>query len=185
MESLLWFVSRGAGLVSLVLLTGAMVLGIANRNRLRIPGVPQFVALGLHRNLAVLSVVFLGVHIGSAVLDGYVPLSWVDAVVPFTSSYQTVLVGLGAIAVDLLLAVAITAGLRRRVGRRTWRTIHFAAYALWPIAMLHGLLMGPDTSTGLFFGVTFACTAAVVIATVWRLGWHHSSGGSTGGARAS
>ena len=101
MEEILWFVSRAAGLVSLLLLTGTVVLGCAHATRASTGRWQRFTLHALHRNLSLLALVFLAVHIASAILDGYVPLQWVDAVVPFVSDYHPVWLGLGAIAFDL------------------------------------------------------------------------------------
>ena len=151
MEEILWFVSRAAGLVSLLMLTGTVVLGCAHATRASTGGWQRFTLHALHRNLSLLALVFLMVHIGSAILDGYVPLQWVDAVVPFISDYHPVWLGLGAIAFDLLLAVLVTSLLRHRLSQRLWRAVHVASYAMWPIAM------------------NGACAAAVAAAVTRRL----------------
>src|SRR6476661_4870318 len=127
MEEILWFVSRGCGLVALLLLTGTVVLGCAHATRASAGAWQRFTLHALHRNLSLLDVVFLAVHILSAIIDGYVPLQWVDAVVPFVSDYHPVWIGLGAIAVDLLIAVIVTSLLRARLSRRVWRTVHVAS----------------------------------------------------------
>src|SRR6478735_84513 len=124
MEEILWFVSRAAGLVSLLMLTGTVVLGCAHATRASTGGWQRFTLHALHRNLSLLAVVFLAVHIVSAISDGYVDLKWVDAVVPFVSGYHPFWLGLGAIAFDLLLAVIITSLLRARLSHRVWRSVH-------------------------------------------------------------
>jgi hypothetical protein len=98
MEEILWFVSRACGLVSLLLLTGTVVLGCAHATRASAGGWRRFTLHALHRNVSLLAVVFLAVHIGSAIIDGYVPLQWIDAVIPFVSDYHPVWLGLGALA---------------------------------------------------------------------------------------
>ncbi|HTW12336.1 MAG TPA: ferric reductase-like transmembrane domain-containing protein, partial [Solirubrobacteraceae bacterium] len=118
-------------MVALVLLTLAVVLGIADVSRLQSERWPRFIVDGVHRRVSMLSVAFVVVHIATTVLDGYVPVGWLDAVIPFRSPYRTVWLGLGAVAFDLLLAVIITSLLRARVGYRSWRAVHWLAYACW------------------------------------------------------
>ena len=129
---------------------------------------PRFVVLGLHRNVALLAVAFLVVHIVTVVLDPYVTINLVDAVVPFGSAYRPLWLGLGALAFDLLLAVVVTSLLRARIGRRTWRAVHWAAYALWPLALVHALGTGTDAMRPWFLVTAAACVLAVFAALAWR-----------------
>jgi sulfoxide reductase heme-binding subunit YedZ len=170
MEEILWFVSRAAGLVSMLMLTGTVVLGCAHATRASTGGWRRFALHALHRNLSLLALVFLAVHIASAILDGYVPLQWVDAVVPFISDYHPFWLGLGAIALDLLIAVLVTSLLRTRLSHRLWRTVHVASYAMWPIAMIHGLgIPGSDSSLTWVIALNGGCAAAVAASVTRRL----------------
>ncbi|MGZ4682179.1 MAG: ferric reductase-like transmembrane domain-containing protein [Acidimicrobiales bacterium] len=185
--SALWYLARGTGLVSIVLLTIVMVLGITEVQRWAREGWPRLVIAGLHKNVSLLVVCFLGVHIASSVLDSFVPISWVAAFVPFTSPYRPLWLGLGAVSFDLLLALVITSLLRGRIGHRAWRTIHWAAYASWPIAFVHGLGTGSDGRVGWVVALDLACLGAVLAAIVWRLavGWERAPGRRAAGALAS
>jgi hypothetical protein len=169
----LWYLTRATGLVSLVLLTFVMVLGIAQIERWAPARHPRFVTTAVHRNASLLAVVFLGVHIGSAVIDTYAPIHLVAAFVPFTSRYRPLWLGLGALAFDLLLALVITSLLRPRISATWWRGVHWAAYACWPVAFVHGLGTGSDGRVGWVQVVDLACLAAMIAAVTWRLavGW--------------
>ncbi len=171
--SLDWYVTRASGMVALVLLTAALVLGIAAIARLRGPGVPRFVIDGIHRTVSLLAVVLLLVHILTSVLDSFAPISLVDAVIPFVGSYRPFWLGLGAVAFDLLLAVAITSLIRQRLGHSTWRGVHWLAYACWPVAILHGFGTGSDVHQTWMLLITIACIGAVLAAVVIRvaIGW--------------
>src|SRR5579862_3085896 len=120
----------------------------------------------LHKNVSLLAVVFLGIHIATTVVDGFAPIGWADAVLPFHSPYRPLWLGLGALATDLLLAVVVTSLLRGRIGYRAWKAVHWAAYACWPVAVLHGMGTGTDTRLGFVLLLYFACLAAVLLA-VW------------------
>lgn len=174
----LWYLTRGTGAVSLILLTLTVALGVANVRRARTSHVPRFVFDAIHRNAALLAVAFLLVHIGTALLDRFAPIRLIDVLVPFGSAYRPVWLGFGALAFDLLLAVVVTSLLRRRLGYRAWRATHWAAYASWPIALIHGLGTGSDTKTTWMLGLTAACVIVVIVAVTARAtaGWPEHSG---------
>lgn len=168
-----WYLTRGTGAVSLVLLTGTAVLGVTNSVRWSPPRTPRFVVQYLHRNVALLSIAFIAVHVATAVIDGFAPIRWLDAVIPFGSAYRPLWLGLGAIAFDVLLAVAVTSLVRARLGYRAWRAVHWTAYGCWALAVFHGLGIGSDAKQPWMLGLVAASVAAVGTATVWRLlvGW--------------
>jgi sulfoxide reductase heme-binding subunit YedZ len=168
-----WYLTRGTGIVALVLLTGSVALGVANVRRLRTDRIPRFVLDSVHRTVSLLAVAFVSVHIVTSLLDGFAPIRLIDVVVPFTGSYRPVWLGFGALAVDLLLAVTITSLLRRRLGYRAWRLTHWAAYASWPVALLHGLGTGSDTKVGWALALTLGCVVVMLVAVVARAtaGW--------------
>jgi methionine sulfoxide reductase heme-binding subunit len=142
MDHALWYASRGTGLVCLLLLSTSVVLGLLGAGRFSSTAWPRFVVAALHRNVSLLIVVFLLVHIATAVVDPYAGIGWLAAVVPFTSSYQPLWLGLGAVALDLLVALIVTSLLRTRINARLWRVVHACAYACWPLAVVHGFAIG-------------------------------------------
>jgi hypothetical protein len=174
----LWFVTRATGLIALVLLTGTVVLGIMTSVRFAGPAWPRFVTVSLHRNLSLLTITFTGLHVLTTVTDPFASISVVSAVVPFTSGYRRIWLGLGAVAFDLLLAVLVTSLLRTRIGPRAWRVVHWAGYACWPVALVHGLGTGTDGAARWVLAITAVCALAVVSAGVWRLavGWPAHAG---------
>jgi hypothetical protein len=165
----LWYLARGTGAVSLVLLTAVVGLGIVAHSRAGGVPIPRFVTTLLHRNLSLLVLVFLAVHIASSVLDPYASIHLVDALVPLVASYRPLWLGLGALAFDLLLALAITSLLRARLGLRWWRGIHWLAYACWPIALVHALGTGSDVRATWFLCLVAASVVTVVASACWRL----------------
>ena len=173
-----WYLTRGSGVVALVLLTISVCLGIATTLRFGGPRLPRFAVAGLHRSVSLLAVVFLGIHVATTVLDAYAPVGWKDAFVPFLSPYRPLWLGLGTVACDLLLAVILTSALRARLGYRLWRATHWLAYASWPLALVHSLGTGSDARTGwmqalalgsaLAVGATLAVRLAVTTAAPGR-----------------
>ncbi|MCC5476407.1 ferric reductase-like transmembrane domain-containing protein [Streptomyces barringtoniae] len=165
----LWYATRAGGTVALVLLTATVALGIAVGGRYTPRRLARFEVSALHRNLAVLTLAFLAVHIVTAILDTFVHLGWLVTVVPFTASYRPLWLGLGTVAFDLLLAVAATSAIRLRMGQRRWKTVHWLAYAAWPVALFHAAGTGTDTRLTLQLALYAACVALVVAAVWWRL----------------
>jgi predicted ferric reductase len=165
----LWYATRAAGLVTLLLLTASVLLGVMTAGRFSSERWPRFLSVGLHRNLSLLVLVFLTLHVGTTVLDTFVSIPIIAVFVPFAASYKTFWLGLGTIASDLLLALLATSLLRNRLGYRSWRWVHWLAYACWPIGLAHGLRIGTDRATAWVFALTVACAAAVAAAASWRL----------------
>jgi sulfoxide reductase heme-binding subunit YedZ len=157
-----------------LLLTAVVILGIATTTRREGQVWPRFLSARLHRNLTLLALVFLELHIATAVLDPFAHLGLSDAVIPFVSSYRPLWLGLGVVAAELVLALAITSALRTRLSYRVWRAVHWLAYACWPLALLHAAGTGSDVRTSWFIVLDGICVGAVFSAVVgWRLvhGW--------------
>lgn len=165
----LWFISRGSGLVLLAAFTAVVVLGTATRLGWAPLGWPRFVAAELHRSLALFAVALLGLHVVTAIADPYVTIGWAATAIPFLSRYRTAAIGLGTLAVDLGGAVLLTSVVRRRLGLRAWRAVHWLAYLAWPAAFAHALSAGPDLHTGWVAAVIWGSAAATVAAAAARL----------------
>jgi predicted ferric reductase len=169
----LWYLTRATGLVALVLLTLSMAFGLLSSVRYQRPAWPRFVTIGLHRNTSLLALAFTLIHIVTTLADSFVPIHVQDVVIPFISAYRPLWLGLGAIAFDLMLALTVTSLLRTRMSYRSWRLVHWTSYLCWPVAVLHGLGTGTDTTARWVLGLTAACVALIAVLTAWRLayGW--------------
>jgi DMSO/TMAO reductase YedYZ heme-binding membrane subunit len=167
--SALWYLTRATGLVTLVLLTASVVIGILQVLRWTPRGSPRFVVVTLHRTISLLVVALLTVHVVTAVLDSFAPIRLLDAVLPFTGGYRPLWLGLGALACDLVIALTVTSLLRRRLGLGAWRAVHWLAYACWPVALVHGWGTGTDARTPWMLAITVACAAVVLGSIAWRL----------------
>ena len=182
-SEMLWFLSRATGVVTVVLFTVVFVMGVLLAGQRRLSPTAQAVTMSMHRTLSLGMVVFLVAHIVSAVVDGFVPIGWFATLIPFTSGYERLWIGLGTLVVDVLLAVIVTSLLRHRVGRRAWRAVHLTTYAAWPVAILHGLEMGTDDQP-LLRALTIACAAAGGAAIAARLVMRNKDAGRRHLARA-
>ena len=154
--------------MALVLLTVVVVLGITARSGRPLLGLPRFAVATVHRNASLLAVFLLAVHAENLLLDPYAQLRALDLLLPFVGVQRPLWLGLGTLAGDVILVLVGVSLLRRRIGVRIWRTVHWTAYAAWPLALLHGLGTGTDAGQ-LWLRVTAAACAAAVLASVgWR-----------------
>src|SRR5215469_409995 len=165
----LWYATRATGLVALLMLTASVLLGLLAAGRLSGERWPRFLTQGLHRNVSLLVVVFLTLHVASTVLDTYTSIPLTAAFLPFTSSYKPGWLSLGAVALDLLVTLIVTSLVRGRLGYRTWRRLHWLAYACWPVAVAHGLGIGTDKSVTWVIALTIACVCCVGAVATWRV----------------
>ncbi len=164
-----WYFGRATGLVALVLLTAVVVLGTLGPLRVKSNAWPRFAIRTVHRDASLLTLLVIAIHVVVLVLDGYVQIPLSAGILPWGSSYMPFWVGIGALSFDLLIAIAVTSLVRRRLGYRTWRFVHWFAYVSWPMAVLHGIVAGSDSSASWALALTIACVATVAAAVVLRL----------------
>jgi len=165
----LWYATRATGLVALLMLTASVLLGLLTAGRFSGERWPRFLTQGLHRNVSLLVLVFLALHVGTTVIDTYTSIPLTAAFVPFASTYKTGWLALGAVACDLLIALVVTSLLRDRLGYLVWRRLHWLAYACWPVAVAHGLGTGTDRSATWVLALTLCCIGGVGVVAAWRI----------------
>ena len=163
-----WYAERAAGIVAYFLLTALVVLGLALSNRVRTRAWPAFAIEDVHRFVGILAGVFIALHVGLIAIDTFVPFSVSQILVPFTASYQPVATGLGTVALELLVAVAITNALRSRLSRSLWRTLHYGGFGVWGAATAHGLLTGSDRRDGWLLALYIVAVTAVLAGLAMR-----------------
>jgi sulfoxide reductase heme-binding subunit YedZ len=180
----LWYVNRGTGAVTMLLLTGSVVLGIGTTVRWKSTFWPRYINAGLHRNVSLMFVCFLAIHVIAAILDPFAKLGLSDALVPFTSSYRPLWLGMGVVAAQVAVAMVLTSAIRGWIGYGVWRLIHWLSYVSWPLALFHGLGTGSDMHAWWFQWLEAACVLSVWVALIsWRLSYAPSSrcaGGAAG-----
>jgi methionine sulfoxide reductase heme-binding subunit len=164
-----WYFGRATGFVALILLTAIIVLGVLGPLRVSTTSWPRFAIRTVHRDMSLLALLVIVVHVVVLLLDGYVHIPLSAAVLPFGSSYQPFWTGMGALAFDLLLAIIVTSLMRRRLGYGTWRFIHWFTYVSWPIAVAHGIGAGSDSSSAWALCLTIVCIAIVAAAVAMRV----------------
>lgn len=165
----LWYISRSAGYVGLILLALIGVLGIMTAGDIRLARGNKFVTPELHRSLSLLAIVVLAIHVGAAIADKYSFIGFKDVFLPFTATYRPVWIGIGAIAVDLGIAVVITSLLRVKMGYRSWKLIHWASYPIFGLSIIHGLGSGTDSALWFSKFVYLVVGGVFILAIIARL----------------
>lgn len=167
MSAASWYFARSAGIVAYLLLSSSVLLGVLMAGRTRFTW-PRFAVEEVHRFLAIVTGVFIGLHGASLLLDTVVPISLAQELVPFASPYRPFAVGLGICAMELVAAVGISNALRPRLAHRTWRRLHYLTLPAWLLASGHGILAGTDAGDPWFAALAGGAIAAVAIAASAR-----------------
>ncbi len=169
----LWYLNRSTGFVILALFTLTTVLGILSTGGKAGKRVPSFVTQAMHRNIALLSMAMLLAHAISAVVDTFVDIRWWQAIIPwYGSTYMPLWLGLGTLALDLVVIVTVTSLLRTRMNHSLWRAIHFLSYLAWAVAVAHGIGIGTDikAATPWAYAIVGGSVLVVLAAVALRLG---------------
>lgn len=165
----LWAYGRASGAVDLLLFALAVVLGILATSGRPFWGLARTTLTRLHRTVSVAALLFLLVHVVTLVLDPFAKLSWLDAVLPFANEANRWGYGLGAVALDLVLVVALSGMLRRTLPHRAFFWMHLGAYVMYPVAVAHVLFSGTDRGSWWILLILSLGLAAVVASFGWRL----------------
>jgi methionine sulfoxide reductase heme-binding subunit len=165
----LWALGRGTGVTALIFLTVSLALGIATRSGRPIGVLPRFAVAQVHLVAALTGTALVASHVALLFFDPYAQLRLVDFVVPFLGAYRPLWLGLGTLAIDVLIVLVASSLLRHRLGVRTFRAIHWISYLMWPIAFAHALGTGTDTGRPWFLAIAGCCAVSVAAALTWRL----------------
>ncbi len=168
-----WILARASGLTAYALLSGSVLAGLTVKSRPLGPRVRAAAVTDLHRFVSMLSLGAVAVHGLTLTLDKTVPLPLAGLFVPGLSSYRPLATGVGVIAAELMLVIYVSFSLRRRIGVRNWRRLHYVTFAVFGGATVHGLAAGSDQWT---FGLYAGSLATVASLTTWRV---ITKGGST------
>jgi methionine sulfoxide reductase heme-binding subunit len=164
-----WILARASGLTAYVLLTLAMLAGLVVKSRPFGGRVRAAAVTDTHRFLTLLGLGAIALHGSALLLDSTVRIRVPALVIPGLSPYRPVATALGVLAAELAVFIVVSFPLRRRIGARLWRRLHWATYGVFAAATVHGLAAGSDTSRQWVFTLYLASVAAVVFATAWRI----------------
>lgn len=163
-----WILARASGLTAYALLTASVLLGLMVKSRPFGKAIRPATATDLHRFVSLLTVGAIAVHAIALVLDKAVPISIQSLFVPGLASYRPLWTGLGVVAAELIVLIIASFSLRRFIGARNWRRLHWATYATFVLATAHGLFAGTDAGRPWATALYAGAIGAVVAATIWR-----------------
>jgi predicted ferric reductase len=164
-----WYIARAGGMTALVLLTISVCLGLALSLRVQSGRWPRFAIEDVHRFAGVLTGAFIAIHGASLLIDGYLPFSLRDLIVPGVAPYRPLWTTLGVVSAELLAALAVANHFRARFSYRFWRRTHHLNFAVWAGAVVHGLTSGTDTGAAWAVALYFACVGSVALLVCARL----------------
>ncbi|MBE7519838.1 MAG: ferric reductase-like transmembrane domain-containing protein [Thermoflexaceae bacterium] len=165
-----WYISRSSGLVAYVLLTLSVVLGLLLSTRSPRPLVPRALAFDLHRFISILTLTMIGVHAGILLFDNYLGFGPAEILLPFASDSEPLLTAVGVVAAWSLVAITASFWLRRHIGPRAWRRLHYLSFASWLLSLVHGFAQGTDTAIP-FVSAIYILSAAIVAGLLtYRIG---------------
>jgi methionine sulfoxide reductase heme-binding subunit len=164
-----WYLARASGIVAVVLLTVAVVLGLTLSGRAKLRYWPRFAVEDVHRFAGLLTGTFISLHVLTLFVDSYMPFSLTQLVVPGTSPYRPLSTALGVVAAELLLALAITNRYRKQFSYRFWRRAHYLNFAVWALALAHGLADGTDRAAPWALALYIVAAATVAGCLAWRM----------------
>ena len=163
-----WILARATGLAAYALLTSSVLAGIVLKARPFGRALRPASVTDLHRFLAFLGLGLVAMHGTALVLDSTVQISPAALLVPGLAPYRPLWTALGAVAAELMLLVYVSFALRRRIGARAWRRLHWFTYAVFGLATAHGLAAGTDSGRPWALALYGAATGAVLGAVGWR-----------------
>ena len=162
-----WYAARAAGVVAYQLVSASVALGLALAGKERFDRWPRFAVEDVHRFAGVLAGTFIALHLFWLAVDSQAHLGIRGLVLPFSASYRPLWTGLGVVAAELLLALAVTNHYRKRISYSLWRRLHYLNFAIWIAATTHGLGAGTDSGSTAFL-LMYAVTTGAIAALAFR-----------------
>ena len=159
-----WYLTRAAGFIAYILLFGSVTLGLLLTTSIP-KGYRRFDVFDIHRFLALLALFVTIFHMFIVLPDQFIGFTLWELLIPFSSPYAQFYMGLGTLAVYLMAIVIGAFYLRPLVPYSAWRTIHYATFAVYAMALVHGLGAGSDTSLTWALGL-YAITGGIVLVLV-------------------
>jgi sulfoxide reductase heme-binding subunit YedZ len=163
-----WILARASGLTAYVLLTLSVLAGLVLKSRPLGARLRAAAVADTHRTLALLGLGFVAVHGVTLVLDSTVTITPLALIVPGLTGYRPLATALGVVAAELMVVIYASFSLRKRLGARTWRRLHWATYGVFALATVHGLAAGTDSPRVGALAVYLGAMGAVAFAATWR-----------------
>ena len=163
-----WLLARASGLTAYGLLTASVLAGLTLKSRPFGRALKPAPTMDVHRFLALLGLGMLVLHGGTLVLDRTLHMPLAGLVVPGASPYRPAAVAVGVVAAELMVLIYVSFALRKRIGPKNWRRLHWATYLVFLLATVHGFTSGTDSTQPWAHDLYLGAVGAVAFATAWR-----------------
>jgi sulfoxide reductase heme-binding subunit YedZ len=163
-----WLLARSSGFTAYVLLTASGLAGLVLKSRPFGRAVRAASVLELHRFIALLALVAVALHGAALVADRTLRMPLAGLLVPGASPYRPLAVAGGVVSAELMALIVVSFPLRRHLGQKTWRRLHWATYVIFALATAHGLFSGSDSAQPWARDIYLGALGALVFATAWR-----------------
>jgi methionine sulfoxide reductase heme-binding subunit len=163
-----WLLARASGWTAYALLTASVLAGLVLKSRPLGRTLKPASVTDTHRFLALLGLGMLAIHGGTLLLDGTIRMPLAGLLVPGSSPYRPPAVAVGVVAAELMVLIYVSFALRRRMGARNWRRLHWATYLVFALATVHGVAAGTDSTQPWAHDLYLGAVGAVAFATAWR-----------------
>jgi DMSO/TMAO reductase YedYZ heme-binding membrane subunit len=167
--SAFWYMARSGGIVAYLLLWLSTVWGLTLSTKITADLVPAPIAYGLHEFLSLGVVLFAVVHAVVLLGDDYIKFNLLHLAIPFIAPYQPLWTGFGTLGLYLTAALTGSFYIRKQIGQKLWRSLHYLTFVGYLLALVHGLLAGTDSSLTVMKLMYLATGFAVLFLTYYRL----------------
>jgi DMSO/TMAO reductase YedYZ heme-binding membrane subunit len=168
-DRLPWYVTRISALLAYLALTASVLYGLLLSTKLLDRIAHRAVSFTLHQDLASIGLALALVHAAVLMIDRSVPYSPLEVVVPFSGPYRPLWVGIGQLALGLTIVVLFSFHVRRRIGQKTWRQVHYLSFLAFLAATMHGLMAGTDSGASWAFAGYLAAITSVSVLLAYRV----------------
>ena len=165
-----WYISRGSAVIAYLLLWLSMLLGLMMTNRMTRPWPGPAISNEFHQFISILGLAFVFIHAFILMGDQYIHYTLAQVLIPFTSvDYRPLWVGLGQIGLYVWIGVVFSFYVRKKIGNRTWRLLHYASFLLFAGSLLHGITSGTDSSELWMQVIYWVSAASTVFLVIYRV----------------
>ena len=169
-EKVYWYLSRASAIIAYILLWISMVLGLLLSTRLSKAWPGPAKAMEIHQFISLLGLFFVGFHTLILMGDVYLaPTLW-QLLVPFGGfAYQPQWIIWGQFGFYLWILLVLSFYMRKIIGKKTWRMLHFSSFLLFLVALIHGIGSGTDTSSAVMQLVYWASAGSMIFLALFRI----------------
>lgn len=164
-----WTLIRGSGIAAFAMLSAATIWGLLVSSKVAGRWVKAKPLTWFHESLGIGALVTTAVHVIVLSIHDFLDFSWTEILVPATSDWRPLPVALGITALYGLVIVVVSFYIKKHIGQRTWRMIHFSSFGVFVSALMHGILAGTDTMTPVMIGLYLGSAGAVAVLLALRL----------------